>query len=185
MPPTVVVVPGEGDVHKRPPFRALRLANQLHARLGRKPVPLPCVAGYARADNVLPGRLPSAVAGQDMIEIEIAAFKNLPAILAGIAVPLENVVPGEFDFLFRQPLEKQEDDNPRDANVHGNRPNHFRFRIGLGKIAPTEKIMGQKIVSLFRGNHLRVPLIKKSEGPADRAGVHRLPQAVKHENRLI
>ena len=53
---------------------------------------------------------PAAVAGDDVVEIEFPAVEVLGAILAGVLVALENVVPGELHFLVRQPVEKQEHD---------------------------------------------------------------------------
>jgi hypothetical protein len=48
-----------------------------------------------------------------MVQVQIPAFKNLPAVLAGIPVALENVVAGELHFFLRQPVEQAEQDDTR------------------------------------------------------------------------
>ena len=53
-----------------------------------------------------------------MIEIQLVPFKHLSAVLAGISVALENVVPRKFHFLFWKSLEKQEHNDPRNADAY-------------------------------------------------------------------
>ena len=74
-----------------------------------------------------------------MVEIQILAFKNVAAVLAGIAVALEDVVACEFDLLFRQPVKHQQQDDARHADFEGNGGDGFRMRFLLGKIAPLMK----------------------------------------------
>lgn len=47
-----------------------------------------------------------------MIEIEVGTVENLPAILAGVFVPLEDIEAREFDLFFRKPLKEAEHDDP-------------------------------------------------------------------------
>lgn len=107
MLPAIVVTPRKADVDKRPPLRSLRFANQLNSRLMRQPVAFSRVAWNTRTHNVLPSRLTSTVSREDVIKIQFVPLKNLAAVLTGVSVALEHIVPGKFDFLLRQPLEKQ------------------------------------------------------------------------------
>lgn len=179
------MTPGEADVHEGPPFRPLRLAYELNSCLVRKAVALPCIARYARADDVFPSRLAATISRKDMIKVQFAALKNLPAILTRVPVALEDVVPCKFHFLLRQSLEKQKHDDPWHANAHRNCANHFRFGIRPRKIPPARKIVRQIVVRSVGRNHLSMPLIKERESSARRTCVHRLPQAVEHKNGLV
>ena len=116
MLPTIVLVEAEVDLHERPPFRPLRFADEVQPGLLRRAVGLLRVALDAGADDVFPRRRTAAVARQDVVEIQILALENLPAVLTGVAVALENVVAGEFDLLFGQAVEHDQQDHPRDAD---------------------------------------------------------------------
>ena len=107
----------KGDLDKRPPLRSLRLSDQAHVRLTRKSVALAGVAGDAGANNVFPSRGAAAVARHDMIEIKVAPVEKMAAVLAGIVISLKYVVPGEFYFLLRKPIEHQKHDHPRNADL--------------------------------------------------------------------
>jgi len=60
-----------------------------------------------------------------VIQIELAAIEQLAAVLAGVLVTLEYVVPGEFYFFLREPIEYEQHDHPRDANLERNGRDHF------------------------------------------------------------
>ena len=89
-----------------------------------------------------------------MIEIQIVAIEKLAAILAGILVPLENVMPGELHFLFRQSIEQQQDDYAWDTDLPLNRGYHLSLRRLRGKITPTVEIMRQEIICAVGSNNL-------------------------------
>jgi len=125
------MMPGERDIHEWPPFGTFRLADELHARLMRKAVAFFGVTRNAGADNVFPGRLPPAVTRENVIQIEIIALKNQPAVLTGIPVPFEDIMPREFDLFFWQTLKEQQDDDSGNADVDRNGFDHFRLGIGL------------------------------------------------------
>jgi hypothetical protein len=65
-----------------------------------------------------------------VIEIELAAVESLAAILAGVLVALEHVVPGKFHFLLWKPIENEKHNHPRDANLKRNRHDYFVIRSG-------------------------------------------------------
>jgi len=184
--PAVVWGVRDRDVDERPPLRTFRLPDELHLRLVWKAVALARIARDARADDVLPRRLPAAVAGQHVVEIQVFPVEQNAAILAGVPVPLEHIVPGELDLFFGQPLEEHEHDDPRDPDVHGYRLHHLGM-VGIlpGKIPPAVKIMRQEPVPGIGRNRLGVALIEESESAAGTAGIHRLPEAVQHQHRSI
>ena len=182
--PTVVRYHAERDIHKWPPLRPLRFSNQMHARLNRCAVGLARVAPDAGADNVFPGRGAAVVAWDDVVEIEIAAVEVLAAILAGVAVALEDVMPGEFDFLVREPIEEQQQNHPRDANVKGDGPDHVFAVMAMGKFAPLVEIKRLEITGIF-DHDFGVAHVQQHKRALNRADVDRLPQAVEYKHTLI
>ena len=59
-----------------------------------------------------------------MIKIQVVPLKGIAAVLAGIPVALEDIVPRELDLFLWQPLEKQQHDDSRYADAYRNRANH-------------------------------------------------------------
>ena len=112
-------------MYERPPLRSLRFANQAHVRFAWKPVALARIARDAGANHIFPGRRPAPVARDNVIQIKFAAIEEVAAVLAGVLVSLEYVVPGEFYFFLRQPIEYKQHDHPRDANLERNGRDQF------------------------------------------------------------
>src|SRR5579872_6155803 len=145
MLPAFVLVQTEVDLHERTPLGPFRFANQVQAHFLGRMVCLACVTRDAGADDVLPGGGAAAVAGNDMIEVQILAIERLAAVLAGVLVPLENVVAGELDLLLGQPVKHNQQDDPGYANFEGDGMNAFGMRLLLGKVLPlaeTERLEG-------------------------------------------
>ncbi len=128
MLPEIVLGSGESDVDERPPLWPLRFADQAHVRFARKPVAFSRIAGDARANHVLPRSITTAITGHDVVEIELAAVEKLAAVLAGVLIALEHVVPGKFYLLLRKPIEHQKHNHPRDTNLERNRRDDFVVR---------------------------------------------------------
>jgi len=144
--PEVMLRRSKSDLDKRAPFWPLRFPDQAHVHFTRKPVALLCITCDARTNHVFPSCRPSAIARDDVIQIEVAPVKHLAAILAGVLVALENVVPGKLYFLFRQPIENQQYNHPRDTNLERNCRDHFVVRRVGRNIAPAIEIVRQEIV---------------------------------------
>ena len=115
--PAFVMGETEVDLHKGAPLRAFRLTNQVHGRFDRRFIGLAGVTGNTGADDVLPVGGTTTITGNDVIEIQVLALKNLAAVLAGVPVPLENIVPREFDFLLGESIKDDEQDHPWDADL--------------------------------------------------------------------
>ncbi len=81
-----------------------------------------------------------------MIEIQLRSLENVAAILAGVLIPLEDVMPGELHFLFRQPIKKEKHNHAWDPDLPRDRGDYFIVWRGGGEIAPTGKVVSQKIV---------------------------------------
>ena len=173
------------DMHKRTPLRSLRLPDQTHVRFLREAVAFARVTLDARANHIFPCRRPSPVARHYMIEIQLVALKNLTAILAGVLVALKNVVPRKLHFLLRETIEKEQHNHTRHANFPRNSRDHFVFRRGRRKIAPTLEIVRHKIVGFIRRNNMGVPGINQRERAPGRADVHRLPEPVQYQNLTV
>src|SRR6266446_9957022 len=117
VPPTLVLRGGERDMQEWPPLRPLRFANETHLRFLRQTIAFARVTRNARANHVFPSRRSAAVARHYVIEIQIVTIEGIAAILAHVLVALENVVAGKFHFLFRQPIEKEQHDHARHADL--------------------------------------------------------------------
>jgi hypothetical protein len=183
--PALMLLRRKRHMNKRPPLRPLRFADKRHVSFVRKPIPLAGVTGNARTNHILPNRRPAAIARENMIEIQLAALENLSAILAGVFVALENVMPRKFHFLLRQAIEKEKHDYTRDSNLPRNGGHHFVFRRGFGKIEPAIEIVREEIILRIGRNDLRVARIHEREGAPRRADIHRLPQAIQNQNLTV
>ena len=106
MLPEIVLRRSKRDLNKRPPLRPLRFANQAHVRFTRKPVAFACIARDAGANHVFPSRHPTPVARYNVIQVKLAAIEEMAAVLAGVLVSLKHIVPREFHFLLRKPIER-------------------------------------------------------------------------------
>src|SRR5262245_8728908 len=102
MLPAIVVMKAEVYLDKRPPLGPLGFTDQPHGRFLRCSVGLLSVTPNARTHYVLPGGRTAPVTRDDMIQIKIFPIKCPAAVLARILVSLEDIVPRELDFLFRQ-----------------------------------------------------------------------------------
>ena len=175
----------ERDMDKRPPLRPLRFADKRHVRFVRKAIPFARITRDAGTNDIFPHRRSTAIAREHVIQIQFTAIENLPAILAGVLVALENIVPRELHFLLRQPIEKQKHYHARHTDLPGNGRNHFVFRRRFGKIEPAIEIVGEEVVLWIGGDNLGVPLINERESATRRADIHRLPQAIQNQNLTV
>ena len=173
------------DMHERAPLRSLRLANQTHVRFLWEPVAFACVTLNARANHIFPCRRPASIPRHDMIQIQFVSLENIAAILAGVLVALENVVTRKLHFLFRETIKKEQHNHARDANLPRNGCDHFVFWRGYPKIAPTFEIVRQKIARFVRRDDVGMARIDEREGASRRADVHRLPQAIEHQDLTV
>src|SRR5260221_9249591 len=93
--PTIMMLQAHVHLDERTPFGPFGFADQVQPSLARSAIGLERVAGDTGTDDVLPGRRPPAVARNHMVQVQVLSLNFLPAILAGIAGALENVVAGE------------------------------------------------------------------------------------------
>ena len=115
----------------------------------------------------------------NVIQIQIPPIFQLPAVLAGIGVPFEDVLPSQFNLFFRNPVKKHQYNNPWNADSKADGANRILTLIVLAELLPPMEIKGPKIIpctiTLY---NLGMPHIQEAKGPPDRADVHRLPEAV-------
>jgi len=150
-----------------------------------KAVPFARIARDTGTNDIFPCCLSSAVAGHHVIEIEFRSIKDHPAVLAGVFVPLKDVVSRELDLFFRKTLEEAEHDNAWNPNAKLDRLKHPGFGIHRRKIPPTRKIVRHVSSRSISGHDPGMALIEESEGPTGRASVDSLPQSVEYQDRLI
>ena len=175
MPPTLMVGRSESYMDKRPPLRTFWFANQRHVSVMRKAVSLSGVTRDARANHVFPGGQPAFVPRQHVIEIQLCSLESSPAILAGVFVSLENIMPGELHFLLRQPIEQEQHNDARHPDLPRDGRNHFMVRRRDREIPPAGEIVCEKIVPRIGRNDLGMPLIEEGESAPRRANIDRLP----------
>ena len=185
MLPAIMFLQREIDLHKRPPFRALWFAYEIHPRFVRCMVRLAGIARNAGADDVFPGRRAASVAWNDVVEVQIFAVKNFTAILTGIFIALKNVVPGELHFLFRQSVVHEQQNDFRHADAERNRVDGiFVRRIG-GDITPFRKIKRTEGAIRIVHHHLCLTLKEERERSASGADIDCLPEPVQNQNVLV
>jgi len=185
MPPAFVLWCIEGDVQERPPLWSLRFPNQRHLRFLGKAITFQRVTRDARANDILPGGRSTAIAWNHVIEIQIVSIKSLAAVLAGVFVPLEHIVPGKLHFLLGKTIEEKQHNHARDSDFPRNRLHQFVVRRVGREIAPAFKIVGQEIIRVIRRNNVSVTGVDQREGAPGRTDVDRLPETVQHQYLTI
>lgn len=113
--PEGVSVVGVWGADKGALFGLSGVAEELHACFVGEAVAFAGVALDAGGDDVFPCGLAAAVTGNDMVNVEQGALKFAVAILAGVAIALEDVFAGEFDLFHGEMVEDEEED---DAGHH-------------------------------------------------------------------
>ena len=99
MLPIVVNRASKGDLHKGSPFGALWFPNEPEPRLGGGAIGFTGITGNTRTNDIFPSGRAAAIAGNDVIKIQIFAIKHAAAVLAHVFVSFEEVMPREFHFL--------------------------------------------------------------------------------------
>lgn len=157
----------------------------MHVDVVKKAVALPRVARDAGANDVFPSGQAAFIARDDVVEVEVFALEDFAAILAGIFVPFEDVVPGKFHFFLRHPVKHHEDDDARDADFEVNGVDHFLLGIAMGNVAPTLEIVGGEIVARLCEDDLRLPLEEQRKRAFYAADIHGLPEPVQHQHGMV
>jgi len=106
--PAVMLVEGEINLNEGTPLRPLGFSNQVQACLLRSAVGLECITLDTGTDNVFPSGRTAAVPWQNMIQVEILAITGFAAVLAGIAIAFEDVMPGKLDLFFGNMIVNQQ-----------------------------------------------------------------------------
>ena len=155
VPPAFLWLGIEGDVQEGLPAGALRLAAQAHPRFVRQAVGFLRVAADAGADDVFPIRFAPAVARDDVVQVQILAVEYFVAVLAGVFVPLVDVVPGEFHLLARHAVEEEQHDHARDPDLERDGVDHVPLGFPFRKVPPAGEVVCEEVA--VRGvDHLRL-----------------------------
>jgi hypothetical protein len=115
--PAIVVGDAEIDLDEWTPLRPFRLADQAQAGFVRRAVGLVRVALDAGANNVLPSGRSAAITRNYVVEVQVFALENLSAVLAGVLVPLEDIVPGELHLFLGHAVEQHQHDDAGHADA--------------------------------------------------------------------
>src|SRR4051794_35394064 len=152
----------------------------MEAGLLRGAIGFESVAFNAGAHDIFPGGWAAAVAGNNVIQIEVFAVKNVAAILAGVFVPLKDVMTCELHFLLREMIVDDEQNHPWNANSKGDGMDRFRMRFLTGQIVPLVEVVRLERTIAAVEHDLSVALKQKSQGAAGSANIDRLPEAIQH-----
>src|SRR5262249_29505226 len=95
--PLLVEPRAEGLDHERRPLRTEGMADEAHARLGRRPSALQPVAPVTGADDVLPGRRATLRARDDVVEVQLGTRESPATVLAAVVVARVDVEATEAD----------------------------------------------------------------------------------------
>ena len=180
MLPAIVVLHSEVDLDERTPLRPLRFSDEVHVGFQWSPIRLFGITRNAGTDDVFPGSGSTPVAGDDVVEVQIFPFEDLPTVLAGVLVALENIVARKLDLLLGHSVEKHQNDYARNADAEGDGMDALRMGLCLGNIVPFLEIVGLKGAVFGVQDDLSMTFEEQSESPASGANIHRLPQPVQH-----
>jgi hypothetical protein len=180
-----MVVQSKIYLDKWSPLRSLRFAHQMQAGFLWSSISLPRIARNARANNVFPSGRATTIPRSDVIEVKIFSFENLPAILAGISIPLKNVVSRELHFLLRQAIKHHQQNDAGYADFEGNRVNAFGMRFFFREILPLTEIKSLKRAVFIGKDDIGVAFEQERERSSRGADVDRLPEAIEDQNVLV
>lgn len=185
MLPAIVAIQGEIDLHKWTPFRPLGFADEMQAGLLRGAIGFLGIALDTGANDVFPRCRATAIARDDVVEIQILPFKDPSAVLARIFVALKDIMAGELHFLLGQAVVNHQEDDPRHADAERDGMDGFIVgRVG-GDIAPLAEIEGAKRAVFGSDDNLGLTLKEKGERAPCGTDIHGLPKPVQYENMLI
>ena len=94
-------------IHQHAPMGFARLAHGIHGAFFRKAIAFVRVALNAGKHHILPVGLCAAAAGNNVVNRQLIARKDLAAILAGEIIALINVAPVEFDVMLGNLLHRR------------------------------------------------------------------------------
>ena len=125
------------------------------------------------------------IPGNYMIQIQIPPVFDLAAILAGVGVPFENILAGQLDLFFGNPVKKHEDNHTGNPDPKANGSQRILSLIVLTELPPTVEVEGPKIIPRpIALHHLGMPHVQQAERPANRTDVDGLPEAVQDQNTM-
>ena len=124
------------------PARGNRFFKRGHPCLCGHFISLLGIAANTGAHDVLPACHASLVLGNHMVKVQITALKMLAAILAHMAITLQDILAGKLDFLPGQPVKSCQHNNGRQPEPVRNGV-HNRPSFGpILKAHPGLEIMG-------------------------------------------
>jgi hypothetical protein len=166
------------DLHKRAPFRPFGFANQVHTGLGWGAVALTSVTLDTGANDVLPNGWPTSIPWDDVIQVQIFTLKSAPAVLAGVFIPFENIMPGKFDLFLGITVKNDKQNDAGHPDFEGDGADALRVWFLLREILPLVEVVGLKRTVAGVQHNLGPPFKQKGEGSPDSADIDRLPKAI-------
>ena len=112
-----------------------------------------------------------------MIEVQIARLELLAAVLAAVAVAVEDVLPCESHLVPGQAIEIHQQDDARNADAQRRRDDGIL--VGLGRDVHPVLPVVRRVIG---GHGAHMPLVEQTERLADRGDLDGLKQAIENEN---
>src|SRR5579862_2177735 len=172
------------DLHQRLPGRLLRRLAEPETRLVRRPVGLPLVALHAGEDAVFPRRGASAAARGHVVDRELFRPRLEAAILASVAVTLEEVLARKDDGASPRALVGRQDD---DLRRHERQARRADDRVAEAQLLPARVVPGCQVMGRERPRFEdeRGSLGHETNRLLDRRRPDRHPAPVEDEGRAL
>jgi hypothetical protein len=120
-----------------------------------------------------------------MIQIQIPPVFDVATILAGVGVPLENILAGQLHLFFGNSVKKHEDNDPGNPDPEADGSQGILPLIVLTEFPPTVEVEGPEIIPRPVALHdLGVPHVQQAERPANRTDMDGLPETVQNQNTM-
>lgn len=94
------------EIDKRSPTRSNRFSEQCHFCLGRQFISFLGIAPDTGTNNIFPGCHTSLVLGNHMVKVQVFTLEMLTAVLAHMAITVQDILTGKLDLLSGQTIKR-------------------------------------------------------------------------------
>ncbi len=179
--PGIVAGLAELEMEHRAPFGPLRLVKELQAGLARRAVALALLHGTQEQTMFSQEVSPPRSRGMTWSRLRSLRSNLWPQYWQVLWSRSKMLWRVELDFLFRHPVEKEEQDHLGHANREGDGADDVRAFVTAGKAEPLVEGHGLKGAAVGIDD-LCMTLIEKHESALDAADVDGLPETIEHED---
>lgn len=95
------------EIDKGAPTRSNRFSQQCHFCLGRQFISFLGIAPDTGTNNIFPSCHTSLVLGNHMVKIQVSTLETLTAVLAHMAITVQDILTGKLDLLSGQTIKRR------------------------------------------------------------------------------